>query len=65
MKEINTLVLFFSCVIVLCTACAEKGSVITTGTLFEEMIDLVALTRYPDPTYRMVQFSYQLCSCGR
>ncbi len=29
----------------------------TTGSLFEEMIDLPALAEYPDPGYRMVQYS--------
>ena len=30
---------------------------ITTGLLFEEMIDLVKLTSFPDPYYRMKQYS--------
>lgn len=30
---------------------------ITTGTLFEEMIDLQGLAKYPEPAFRMRQFS--------
>ena len=35
---------------------ASEG-VVTTGTLYEEMIDLVGLAEFPDPFYRTVQFS--------
>ncbi len=35
----------------------KTDNVITTGSLFKEMIDMKALARYPDPSYRMVQFS--------
>lgn len=35
----------------------QSSSSITTGKLFEEMIDLEGLTRFPSPTYRMVQYS--------
>ena len=34
-----------------------QGRTITTGSLFEEMVDLVGLTRFPSPAYRTVQFS--------
>jgi hypothetical protein len=30
---------------------------ITTGSLFEEMIDMAGLSRFPEPAYRTVQFS--------
>lgn len=30
---------------------------ITTGSLFEEMVDMSGLARFPSPAYRMVQFS--------
>jgi hypothetical protein len=30
---------------------------VTTGSLFEEMVDLEALARFPDPAFRTVQFS--------
>jgi len=35
----------------------RKDQNITTGSLFEEMIDLVKLASYPDPYYRMKQYS--------
>ncbi len=35
----------------------QSSSSITTGKLFEEMIDLEGLTRFPSPAYRMVQYS--------
>ncbi len=45
-------------VVTLSTLAAEKGaSVITTGTLLEEMTDLARLARWPDPGYRTIQFS--------
>ena len=38
---------------------AGEGSegAVTTGSLYEEMIDLVGLAEFPDPFYRTVQFS--------
>ncbi|MGD2154689.1 MAG: DUF2961 domain-containing protein [Gemmatimonadales bacterium] len=30
---------------------------VTTGSLYEEMIDLVGLTKFPQPAYRTIQFS--------
>ena len=35
----------------------QSSSSITTGKLFEEMIDLEGLTRFPSPSYSMVQYS--------
>jgi D-arabinan exo alpha-(1,3)/(1,5)-arabinofuranosidase (non-reducing end) len=40
------------------SATAQGGdSPITTGSLFEEMVDMTTLATFPDPAYRMVQFS--------
>lgn len=36
---------------------ARHASPVTTGSLFEEMIDFETLSRLPDPWYRTVQFS--------
>jgi hypothetical protein len=36
---------------------AAEASVVTTGTLLEEMIDLDRLARWPEPAYRTIQFS--------
>jgi hypothetical protein len=36
---------------------AAQPAAVTTGTLYEEMIDLAGLTRWPDPAYTTVQFS--------
>ncbi len=41
---------------------AAEASVITTGTLLEEMIDLDRLARWPEPAYRTIQFSSRLRS---
>jgi hypothetical protein len=43
--------------IVTSAACRGSGISVTTGSLFEEMAALEALTRFPDPPYRTVQFS--------
>ena len=32
-------------------------AVVTTGSLFEQMIDMDRLSRFPDPPYRNVQYS--------
>ncbi|KPK84067.1 MAG: hypothetical protein AMS27_10940, partial [Bacteroides sp. SM23_62_1] len=39
--------------------CQDEASknVITTGSLFEELIDLDRLAQFPDPGYRILQFS--------
>jgi hypothetical protein len=39
------------------TVFAADRPAVTTGSLFEEMIDLVALARFPEPAFRTVQFS--------
>ena len=36
---------------------AGDGRPITTGSLFKEMINMPALAAFPNPAYRMVQFS--------
>ncbi|MFH1765206.1 MAG: glycoside hydrolase family 172 protein [Gemmatimonadota bacterium] len=51
----------------LATACAPpggheggtgaSGSAVTTGSLYQDMVDLVGLAEFPDPFYRTVQFS--------
>ncbi len=45
-------VLFFAC----STETAKKD-VITTGSLFKELIDLASLAQFPEPAFRTVQFS--------
>lgn len=35
----------------------NSGTVVTTGSLFEEMIDMTNLSYFPDPVYRNVQYS--------
>lgn len=30
------------------------GEAVTTGSLYEEMIDLVGLTKFPEPAYRTI-----------
>ena len=40
------------------SATAQDGdAAITTGSLFEEMVDMTTLATFPDPAYLMVQFS--------
>ncbi len=42
----------------LCSSTAlADSSAITTGSLFEEMVDMANLARFPDPAFRTVQFS--------
>lgn len=36
---------------------AEPPDSVTTGVLYEEMIDMVGLTKFPEPAYRTIQFS--------
>ncbi len=38
-------------------AADAPDGLITTGRLYEEMVDLEGLTRFPDPAYKTVQFS--------
>lgn len=43
-----------------CVGCGPAGpsrATVTTGSLYEEMVDLVGLTYFPDPAYRTVQYS--------
>jgi len=35
----------------------SSGDAITTGSLYQEMVDLAALAEFPDPYYKTVQFS--------
>jgi len=37
-------------------AAADRGA-ITTGSLFEEMVDMTSLAVFPEPAYRTIQFS--------
>ena len=58
MKKNTLLVLMtFICALILSNGCSHNRSVVTTGSLFEEMIDMTALAKFPDPEFRMVQFS--------
>ena len=40
-----------------CTPTGESHNEVTTGSLYEEMIDMVGLTKFPDPAYKTVQYS--------
>jgi hypothetical protein len=40
-----------------CAPAERPADVVTTGSLYEEMIDLVGLTQFPKPAYRTVQLS--------
>jgi len=40
-----------------CRGTGALGEAISTGDLYREMADLLRLTSFPDPAYRMVQFS--------
>lgn len=44
-------------IVAVCAACSGGRPRVTTGSLFEEMIDLDGLARFPDPAFRTVQFS--------
>ena len=41
----------------LVAGCGPSRDTVTTGRLYEEMIDLVGLAEFPDPAYQTVQFS--------
>jgi hypothetical protein len=56
-KKSGLIVLLLGFFLVPFVACSGGRPPVTTGSLFEEMIDLAALARYPEPTYRTVQFS--------
>ncbi len=49
---ISLLVLFAGC-----GTPAPSGAAVTTGSLYEEMIDMPGLAEFPDPAYKTVQFS--------
>jgi hypothetical protein len=58
MKKNALLVLMtFICALILSNGCSRNRSIITTGSLFEEMSDMTALAKFPDPEFLMVQFS--------
>ncbi len=40
-----------------CMPAGKSADTVTTGSLYEEMIDMVGLTRFPEPAYRTRQFS--------
>ncbi|MHC4517668.1 MAG: hypothetical protein ACYTAS_03690 [Planctomycetota bacterium] len=42
---------------VLAAGTGGRDSVMTTGSLFEEMVDMTNLAAFPRPACRMVQFS--------
>ena len=44
-----------TCVVTVATS--VSGEPVTTGTLVEEMTDMVNLTKFPDPYYKTVQYS--------
>ncbi|MCK5650233.1 MAG: DUF2961 domain-containing protein [Gemmatimonadetes bacterium] len=61
MKRTSTLWLFTSVLIpILSASCGPdemSEDTVTTGSLYEEMIDMVGLTKYPEPAYQTLQFS--------
>lgn len=56
-KGATFLVSLISGLLVLATCVETRRRAVTTGSLFEEMINLTALAKYPNPEFRMVQFS--------
>ena len=40
-----------------CGPTDRQRDVVTTGSLYEQMIDLAGLAEFPDPAYKTVQFS--------
>ncbi|MEN6578294.1 MAG: glycoside hydrolase family 172 protein [Phycisphaerales bacterium] len=54
MQRLGLVCLFVS----VCSSVGLAGpSAITTGSLFEEMVDMANLARFPEPAFRTVQFS--------
>ncbi|NLH18224.1 MAG: DUF2961 domain-containing protein [Phycisphaerae bacterium] len=49
--------LFLACAAIAPAPVLADRPPITTGSLFEEMIDLADLSQFPDPAYRTIQFS--------
>jgi hypothetical protein len=45
------------CSVVLLGVPHGAGAAITTGSLFDEMVDMTRLATFPEPAYRMIQFS--------
>ncbi len=56
-KSFGSGALFAGLLVAVFAACSGGRLQVTTGTLFEEMIDLEGLTRFPEPAFRTVQFS--------
>jgi hypothetical protein len=56
-KKSAFVALLVGCFLALSAACGGHRQPVTTGSLFEEMIDLEALARFPEPAFRTVQFS--------
>jgi len=54
--KINLLSLTIFIVMVMCVSC-DNTKQIDTGSLFEEMINMVNLAEYPDPGYKTIQYS--------
>jgi len=58
MKRVRFLVLLILiCAVILSNGFSQNRSIITTGSLFEEMIDMIALAKFPNLEFRMVQYS--------
>ena len=56
-KKLIKLLLIPVIPIFLLTGCAKDQATITTGSLFEEMINLLNLTSFPEPSYQTIQYS--------
>ncbi len=58
MRKTTVGTIAIGCLLAAFAACSSGGRrAVTTGSLFEEMTDLEALAGFPDPAYRMVQYS--------
>jgi hypothetical protein len=57
LKTLGSIAFLAGLTIVAAGAGPRGGPPVTTGSLFEEMIDLDALTRFPEPAFRTVQYS--------
>jgi len=56
-KKSGFIALLIGLFFVLSTASGDGRTPVTTGSLFEEMVDLEALARFPSPAFRTVQYS--------
>lgn len=56
-KQILSFLVVFSGIALIGTYYSAGRTPVTTGSLFEEMADLEALARFPEPVYRTLQFS--------